>query len=47
MVKAAFNKKNTLFTNKQGLNLRKKLMKCYVWSKPVCVLKTGHFIKSI
>ena len=31
MAKAAFNKKN-LFTNKLDLNLRKKLVKCYVWS---------------
>ena len=33
MAKAAFNKKkNTLFTSKLDLNLRKKLVKCYVWS---------------
>jgi hypothetical protein len=31
MAKAAFNKK-TLFTNKLDLNLRKKLVKCYIWS---------------
>jgi hypothetical protein len=30
--KAAFNKKNTLFTSKLDLNLRKKLVKCYIWS---------------
>jgi hypothetical protein len=29
--KAAFNKKN-LFTSKLDLNLRKKLVKCYIWS---------------
>jgi hypothetical protein len=28
---AAFNKK-TLFTSKLDLNLRKKLVKCYIWS---------------
>jgi len=28
--KAAFNKKKTLFTSKLGLNLRKKLVKCYI-----------------
>ena len=28
----AFNKKKTLFTSKVDLNLRKKLVKCYVWS---------------
>ena len=32
MAKAAFNKKKNLFTNKFDLNLRKKLVKCYVWS---------------
>jgi hypothetical protein len=31
MVKAAFNKK-TLFTSKLDLELRKKLVKCYIWS---------------
>ena len=32
MAKASFNKKKTLFTSKLVLNLRKKLVKCYVWS---------------
>jgi len=32
MAKAAFNKKNTLFTSKLDLNLRMKLAKCYIWS---------------
>jgi hypothetical protein len=31
-VKAALNKKRTLFTNTLDLELRKKLLKCYVWS---------------
>jgi len=31
MAKAASNKK-TLFTCKLDLNLRKKLVKCYIWS---------------
>jgi hypothetical protein len=30
MAKAAFNKKS--FTSKLDLNLRKKLVKCYMWS---------------
>jgi len=30
--KAAFSKKQTLFTSKLHLNLRKKLIKCYFWS---------------
>ena len=32
MAKAAFNKKKTLFASKLDLNLRKKLLKCYIWS---------------
>ena len=32
MAKAAFNKKKNLFTSKLDLILRKKLVKCYVWS---------------
>jgi hypothetical protein len=32
MAKAAFNKKKTLFTSKLDLELRKKLLKCYIWS---------------
>ena len=31
MAKVAFNKK-TLFTSKLDLDLRKKLVKCYIWS---------------
>ena len=32
MANAAFNKKKNLFTSKLDLNLRKKLVNCYVWS---------------
>ena len=32
MAKAAFNKKKNLFINKLDLNLRKNLVKCYIWS---------------
>jgi hypothetical protein len=32
ITKAAFNKKKTLFTRKLDLNLRKKLVKCYIFS---------------
>jgi hypothetical protein len=32
MAKAAFNKKRILFTSTLDLELRKKLVKCYVWS---------------
>jgi hypothetical protein len=33
MEKAAFDKKKALFTSKFDLNLRKKLVKCCIWSK--------------
>jgi hypothetical protein len=36
MAKAAFNKNDTLFTSKQDLNLRNKLVKCYIWSTALC-----------
>jgi len=32
MTKAAFNKKRTFFTSTMDLELRKRLVKCYVWS---------------
>jgi hypothetical protein len=32
MAKALFNEKETLFTSKLDLELRKKLVKCYIWS---------------
>ena len=32
MTKAALNKTKTLFTSKLDLNLRNKLVKCYIWS---------------
>jgi hypothetical protein len=32
MAKATFNKKGTLFTSTLDLELRKTLVKCYVWS---------------
>jgi len=32
MAKAAFNKKRALFTGTLDLQLRKKLVKCYIWS---------------
>jgi hypothetical protein len=32
MAKAAFNKKRALFTSQMDLELRKKLVKCYIWS---------------
>jgi hypothetical protein len=36
MAKAAFNRKKTLFTSKLDLNLRKKPVKCSIWSIAFC-----------
>jgi hypothetical protein len=33
--KATFSRKNNLFTSKLELNLRKKVLKCYIWSRVV------------
>ena len=32
ITKAAFSRKKTIFTCKLDLNLRKQLVKCYIWS---------------
>jgi hypothetical protein len=32
MAKAVFNRKKTLFASKLDLNIRKKLVKCHIWS---------------
>jgi hypothetical protein len=45
MAKAAFNKKTALFMSKLDLNLRTKLVKCYVGAQLCVVLKLGHFRK--
>jgi hypothetical protein len=47
MAKAAFNKKNNLFTDTLDLNWRKKLVKCYIWSMVFMVLKLGCFGQQI
>jgi hypothetical protein len=40
MAKATFNKKRTLLTSTLDLELRKKLVKCYVWSIALYVTET-------
>ena len=40
MAKAAFNKKTTLYTGTLDLNLRKNLVKCYIWSIALCGAET-------
>jgi hypothetical protein len=44
MAKAAFNKK-TLFTDKLDLNLRRKLVKCYIWNIALCGAETWTLYK--
>ena len=41
MAKAEFNKKKTLFTSTLDLELRKKLVKCYIWSTALYGAETG------
>jgi hypothetical protein len=43
MAKAAFNKKRVLFTGKMDLELRKKLVKSYVWSVALYGAETWTF----
>ena len=40
MAKAACSKKKTLFTSTMDLNLRKKLVKCYIWSMALYGVET-------
>jgi hypothetical protein len=40
MAKDAFNKKRALFTSKMELELRKKLVKYYIWSIALYVAET-------
>jgi len=40
MAKEAFNKQKAYFTSKVGLNLRKKQVKCYIWSTAFYVAET-------
>jgi hypothetical protein len=36
MTKAAFNRQKTLFSSKLDLNIKRKLVKCYIWSIALC-----------
>jgi len=40
MAKAALNKKKTLLTSKLDLHLRKKIVKCYIWSMALYGVET-------
>jgi hypothetical protein len=41
VAKAAFNKKRALFTSTLDLELRRKLVKCYIWSVALYGAETG------
>jgi len=41
MAKAAFNNKRALFTSTLDLELRMKLVKCYIWSTALYGAETG------
>jgi putative IMPACT (imprinted ancient) family translation regulator len=41
--KAAFNRKKALFTSKLDLDLRKKLIKCYIWSVAIYYIENWTF----
>ena len=41
MAKAAFKMNQALFTNKLELHVRKKPVKCYMWSVALCGAETG------
>ena len=43
MAKATFNKKRALFTSTLDLELRKKLVKCYIWSIALYGAETWTF----
>ena len=45
IAKATCNSKKTLFTRKLDLNLRKKLLKCYIWSIALCGAETLTLLK--
>jgi hypothetical protein len=44
MAKAAFKKKRGLFTSKMDLELRKKLVKCYIWRIALYGAETGTLL---
>jgi len=46
MRKAAFSKKKTVFTSKLELSLRKKLIKCYIWSMALYGAETWTLLGS-
>jgi hypothetical protein len=45
--KAAFDKKNDIFTSKEDLRISKKLVNCYIWSIFVTGAETWTFLKIV
>jgi len=45
MAESSFNRERLFFTSKLDLNLRKKLVKCYIWSIALCGSETWSFRK--
>jgi len=45
IAKLTFNKKKILFAFKLDLNLRKKLVKCYIWNIALCGAETSTLRK--
>jgi hypothetical protein len=45
MAKAALNQKRAVFTGTSDLKLRKKPVKCYIWSIALCGAETGTLWK--
>jgi hypothetical protein len=43
MAKEACSKKKAIYIIKVGINLRTKLVKCYIWSLAFMALKLGYF----
>jgi len=45
LVQAAFNKEKALFTSKLNLDLKKKLIQCYIWSIALYGAESGTLQK--
>jgi len=46
MVKVAFSNKKAVFTSRLDLNLRKSLVKYYIWSIVLYGAELGHWIRN-
>ena len=46
MANVAFGNKKAVFTSRLDLNLRKNLVKCYIWSIVLYGVELGHWIRN-